>query len=244
VIAVGLAGTGILDAHGMIRIPALHDAASDQPLRYTPVCSDTAIPVCLNPAYASYLPATANALAPLLTQLAGLPGAPVRIDQASETYQQDTGTSIIFRQSGPRAGGTPPVSHLILPDQLGGPAMTAGQMASQVTQMYGPDLVARVIGDGPGASQAQNSIATALMMAAGLRGLDVYQAPATGRGQASQPPGPDTPDASESPDVAPGTPAYAAAERFAALPASARHAWLMRHLAALRAGQITLAQLP
>src|SRR5262249_3925862 len=37
--AVALAGTGRLDAHGMIAIPALHDAANDRPLRYTPVCS-------------------------------------------------------------------------------------------------------------------------------------------------------------------------------------------------------------
>ncbi|HEX6521383.1 MAG TPA: hypothetical protein VF070_15440 [Streptosporangiaceae bacterium] len=233
-IAVGLAGTGTMDAHGMIRIPALHDAASDQPLRYTPVCSGTAIPVCLNPAYASYLPATANALAPVLTQLAGLPGAPVRIDQASVTYQQDTGNNIVFRQSGPRAGGTPRVSHLILPDQLGGPAMTAGQMASQVAQTYGPDLVARVIGDGPGASQAQNTVALAILMAAGMNGHDAMPPP---RGQ-------DGPDPGSRPDVTPGTPAYAAAGRFAALPASARHAWLVRHLAALRAGQLTLAQLP
>jgi hypothetical protein len=64
--AVALAGTGRLDTHGMIAIPGLHDAASDRPLRYTPVCSHTAIPVCLNPAYASYLPATEAALAPVL----------------------------------------------------------------------------------------------------------------------------------------------------------------------------------
>ncbi len=36
----------------------------------------------------------------------------------------------------------------------------------------------------------------------------------------------------------------AAAQRFGALSASARHAWLATHLAALRAGTITLAQLP
>ena len=36
----------------------------------------------------------------------------------------------------------------------------------------------------------------------------------------------------------------AAVRRFAALPAGARHAWLTTHLAALRAGHITLAQLP
>jgi hypothetical protein len=36
----------------------------------------------------------------------------------------------------------------------------------------------------------------------------------------------------------------AAAQRFAALSASARHAWLATHLAALRAGTVTLARIP
>jgi hypothetical protein len=44
--------------------------------------------------------------------------------------------------------------------------------------------------------------------------------------------------------LAPGSPAYAAAQRFAALAPSARRAWLVQHLTALRAGRITLAQLP
>ncbi|HEY6501507.1 MAG TPA: hypothetical protein VIZ20_18905, partial [Streptosporangiaceae bacterium] len=44
---------------------------------------------------------------------------------------------------------------------------------------------------------------------------------------------------------APATgPVYAAARRLAALPPGARHAWLATHLAALRSGQLTLAQLP
>ena len=38
--------------------------------------------------------------------------------------------------------------------------------------------------------------------------------------------------------------AAAAVTRFAALSPAARHAWLATHLAALRAGHITLAQLP
>ena len=37
-IATVLAGTGRLDQHGMIAVPALHRAASDRPVRYTPVC--------------------------------------------------------------------------------------------------------------------------------------------------------------------------------------------------------------
>jgi hypothetical protein len=36
----------------------------------------------------------------------------------------------------------------------------------------------------------------------------------------------------------------AATQRFAALSAGARHAWLAAHLAALRAGTVTLAQIP
>ena len=39
-------------------------------------------------------------------------------------------------------------------------------------------------------------------------------------------------------------PIAAGAKRFAALSAAARHAWLAAHLGALRAGQISLAQLP
>jgi len=243
--AVELTGTGTMDAAGQLDIPALHDAGSGRPLAFTPVCGRTAIPVCLNPAYANYLPATANALAPLLRELAGLPGAPARIVQEPVTYQQAAGNSIAIRLEGPAASGTPPVFGLVLPIQLGEPVMTAVQQASQAATRYGPDLVADVISDGRGASQAQNAVATGVMMAAGLRRLDAYQLPSAQRNPASQPPpGPDGPDPSLAPDVAPGTPAYAAAERFAALPAATRHAWLVAHLAALRAGQLTLAQLP
>ena len=60
--AVGLAGTARLDWHGMMVIPALHDAANDRPIRYEPVCSRGAIPVCVNPAFAGYLPLVASAL--------------------------------------------------------------------------------------------------------------------------------------------------------------------------------------
>jgi hypothetical protein len=233
--AAGLTGTGTLDAHGMINIPALHDAASDQPLQFTPVCSGTAIPVCLNPAYASYLPVTANTLAPLLSQLAGLPGAPAQIVQMSTTYQQDAGNGVTVSTGGYRASGARPVFRIVLPDQFSGAAtMTPGQLASQVVAAYGPLLVARVTADGPAASQAQNAVAAALLLAAGQRGLTTDQ-PSAGQ------PGLDP---SQSPGVAAGTPEYAAAERFAALPESARRAWLLRHLSALRASQVTLAQLP
>ena len=262
--AVRLAGTGTMNASGMIAIPALHDAASDRPLPFTPVCSRTAIPVCLNPAYRTYLSATADALAPLLSQLAGLPGAPARIVQDSVMYQQGGGNCFSFRPSSPADSGSSAVFHLVLPDQTLEPAMTAAQMATATASTYGSQIVARVVGNGPGDSPAQSAVAAGLMEAAGMRGIVVeIPAPANqcpplnqsqaargtrtgtgsrnGTGSRTDPGGPDT---GQSPVAARGTPVAAAAERFAALPASVRHAWLVRHLAALRAGQITLAQLP
>jgi hypothetical protein len=244
--AVALTGTGRLDAQGMIAIPALHDAATDRPLRYTPVCGHTAIPVCLNPAYASYLPATEAALAPILGQIAGLPGAPARISQAAATYQQGPGNSVGIGLVGPRISGAPPVFHLLLlPAQLPGPAITIGELASQVRSITGPSIVASVTGDSPGASQAQHAVTTALLMAARVvpSQLPAPGTPIAGNRAAGPPPGADAAGARYV-AAAPGSPAYAAARRFAALPAAVRRGWLTQHLAALRAGQITLGQLP
>jgi hypothetical protein len=41
-----------------------------------------------------------------------------------------------------------------------------------------------------------------------------------------------------------GTAAFAVAQRFAALPAITRRAWLAAHLVALRAGHVTLTEMP
>ena len=117
---------------------------------------------------------------------------------------------------------------LLLPDQLPGPPLTTKELAAELRSTAGPAIVASVIGDGPSASQAQQAVAAALKMSAGL--------------PQSSPPVPGM----QRPNVTAPLPApvRSAAQRFAALPASARHAWLVTHLAALRAGRITLAQLP
>jgi hypothetical protein len=232
--AVALAGTGRLDAHGMIVIPALHDAASDRAVGYTPVCSHTRIPVCLNPAYAGYLPATAAALAPVLTEVAGLPGAPARVSQAAATYRQGAGNSVSIGLAGPAISGRPPVFRLLLLDQLPGPTVTTSALAAALRSSTGPAIVAGVIGGGRSPSPAQRAVIAALLIAAGL--------PVHGPPPGSPPAGREPTMAP--PVLAPGSPVYAAARRLTALPASARHAWLLRHLAALRAGRITLAQMP
>jgi hypothetical protein len=232
VIAVELAGTATLDPYGMISIPALHDAANDQPIRFTPVCSHTAIPVCVNPAYESYLPSTAAALEPVLNQIAGLPGAPAEVLQETVTYQVSPRDGIEVNPAGPRNNGTA-VYHLVLPIQMPLAAQTIAQMADQV-RGDGWDLVTNFVGDGPGASQAQDAIAAAIYLAGKLPGA---AATFITSGQPGS-------DPSWSRARTQGTPANAAAQRFAALPAQTRRAWLAAHLAALRAGQITLAQLP
>jgi hypothetical protein len=234
--AVLLVGTATMDAHGMIRIPALHDAANDEPVRFTPVCSHTAIPVCLNPAYASYLASTTAALEPLLNQIAGLPGAPARILQEAATYRDTRAGEEVMPGEGNTNGEA--VYHLLLPVQMLGPSLTTAQMASQVKWTDGPNIVANFIGAGPGASQAQNAVAAALTMILGRVSADPnLQASPNERA-------PGRPGLSELGGLIRGTPAQPAAERFAALPAQTRRAWLASHLAALRAGQITLAQLP
>jgi hypothetical protein len=234
--AVALAGTGRLDPHGMIVIPALHDAANDQPIRYTPVCSHTAIPVCVNPAYTAYLPAVTAVLRPVLTELAGLPGAPRQVTQAAQAYAQGPGNSInlIFHGLAARDGSVV----FSLPDPLpGDQGQTSAGFDSRL-KTTGLQIVAGVIGS---QSRAAGSPAVAgPAQQAVISALTRLTAPqlAFRNGSAEQlgPYGRLLP--------APGSPAAAAATRFAALPAAAQHAWLVQHLPALRAGRISLAQLP
>ena len=237
VTAVLLVGTSTMDSHGMMRIPALHDAANDQPVRFTPVCSHTAIPVCLNPAYAAYLASTTAALEPVLNEIAGLPAAPVQVLQEAATYRVDSRDGEEVRPAEGNTNGEA-VYHLLLPVQMPGPTLTTAQMASQVKWTDGPDIVANFIGAGQGASQAQNAVAAALTMVLGRVSADpnlqasLNEVPPGGAGL------------SELGGLIRGTPAQPAAERFAALPVQTRRAWLASHLAALRAGQITLSELP
>lgn len=245
--AVRLAGTGTMDAGGMIAIPALHDAAADLPIRFTPVCSHAAIPVCLNPAYAGYLPAVTAVLSPVLREIAGLPGAPVRVIQVAATYHQGIGNEVSMGLDGSSLRGEPPEFRLLLPDQTGGPLQTTSELASQVRVTSGPDIIASFIGDGPGASDAQQAVGAALSKDAGVPVAVSFPGPpvSSDRKVPARCGGGSAGCSSEGPGrPRPGAAVLAAARRFAALPLMAQRAWLIRHLRALRAGQITLGQLP
>jgi hypothetical protein len=228
--AVGLAGTGRLDPHGMIVIPALHDAASDQPVRYAPACGRTAIPVCVHPAYAIFLPDVVAAVGAELSELAGLPGAPARISQVAEVYHQGPGNSI---SSLAQAPGT---STFVLPDQVPGPLdVSAAQFIGDLQDTFGLNLISDVVLGGT-AKTAVPSQAQLAVIAALVRPGTVWLGPADARPGGQGLYGRLVP--------APGSPAAAAARRFAAVPAAAKHAWLVEHLTALRAGRVSLAQLP
>ena len=222
-VAAGLAGTARLDPHGMLAIPALHDPANDRPIKYTPVCQHGPVPICLNPAYAAYLPEVRNALTPVLAVIAGLPMAPARIGQGAPFYEGPLQSSFVPSGAGvvikDGSGGRGPRQFdIVLPDQLPGEpgvGMSVALFTSQIRQAAATDLIGTLVGQARGGqTQAQRAVAAALSFDAGALSARA--------------------------DSALGT----VASRFAALPAPVRHAWLVTHLTALRAGRITLAQLP
>jgi len=223
--AVGLASTARLSAHGMV-IPALHDAANDAPITYTSACGRAAgVPVCLNPAYRRWLPEVTAALAPVLAEVAGLPGAPVRATQVAAAYPSGA--------AGPpqaiTLGGHPPVLRMSLgmlnmPGPCGfcdGPVATK-KFAGQVRLLFAHAFVGAV----------QQAVQAALLRGAGIPFAAQPKLVAAAENGPGPEPGPAT------------GPVYAAARRLATRPAAARHAWLAAHLAALRAGRLTLGELP
>jgi hypothetical protein len=255
--AVSLAGTARFGPEGAV-ISAVHDAASDRPIGYVPVCGHAAgIPVCLNPAYRDWLTDFAAALRPVLAEAAGLPGAPARVTQVAAPYL-DVASSAGQAMT---LDGSPPVLRMSL-GALGLPGTAGGTTAAfdHVVRLLAVHAFV-VPGDGPAApalkalqaallhpgTPAQQAVQAALLQDAGvplaeqpgvlsLDGVPPWGQPTllglTGGRESEAGPGPVT------------GPVYAAARRFAALPAAARHAWLAAHLPALRAGRLTLAQLP
>lgn len=224
--ALGLAGTARSEPQGVV-IPALHDAASDRPIAYIPVSSGGAIPIRLQPAFRHFMPSLTAALHPVLAELAGLPGAPVSVDQVAETSQ-----------AGPSLSGHPPVLDFTIGEVLAGGspyAGAAGRTAGRVTfidivvsgasNQLGPGVFAGppTVTGGP----AQEAVEAVLLEEAGV--------PLVSSGNPR-------PGSVSGPAL--GTAAYAAARRLEALTPGARHAWLATHLVALQAGRVSAAQVP
>jgi hypothetical protein len=235
--AVGLVGTA-REGVASTTIPALHDAANDRPVAFTPVCrpADRA-PVCIHPAYRAYLHDVAAAFTPVLREISGLPRAPARITEAGDAGLSTTPGTIT---------GPPPGLSFGMPSTAGSFGQTragfAGTLQVALVTGFIPGDGAASGGPAGGGSpgsdsghgvvppgvQARQAVQEGLLLAAGFR----------------LPPRPQQLYAYGWPGALPTPQAHTAAERFAALPAASQHAWLAAHLAALRAGRITLAQLP
>jgi hypothetical protein len=229
--AVGLASTARLSADG-IAIPALHDAASDRPFGYTPHCGQAAgVPVCLSPSFARWQLDVTAALGPVFREVAGLPGAPVRATQVGTAYNSGNGGGQSMTISGRPPALSMPLGALGLPDAVATTEVFADQLRLLALHAF------TGAGAGPG-TPAQQAVRAALLQGAGVpfdaqpQLMTTTGLPSWAQATVNGPPGPAT------------GPVYDAARRLAALSPATRHAWLATHLAALRSGQLTLAELP
>jgi hypothetical protein len=229
--AYALAGTARLGVSGWA-IPALHDAASDQPVPYTPDCGGTSFKVCVHPAFSAYLDDANAALQPVAAEIAGLTGAPVRtelvaggdgVPSAGDTY---TATPMPYITGTPSAFSYtyyaflyPPWNDVAIPNDANDTSWN-----SEFQQQFLMTFLAQP--NSSTLSAAQDAVVTALMTVVGSP-AHVFQGEGGGK-------------------VGGGSLAQidAAAQRFASVSPAGRHAWLAAHLAALRAGTVTLDQMP
>jgi hypothetical protein len=107
--------------------------------------------------------------------------------------------------------------------------VATNQFTGQLRLLFAHAFVGAGSGSG---SPVQQAVQAALLRGAGIPFAAQPGLMATTKNGPGPPPGPAT------------GPVYAAARRLATLPAGARHAWLAAHLAALRAGRLTLKDLP
>jgi hypothetical protein len=242
VAAVALAGTAnVSDSTSTLQIPAIDNAlAGSKPIPYTPVCSSAAsFHVCVHPAFRAYLPQVTSALGAVVTELAGLPGAPVRAVEVPQSALPPVVAE--GNGDGQVKGG---VYEFSLTN-----AVALGTHPSLLSGSLQQDIVHAVIVGSPG--QVVTSTAPNGNKSTSLQpdnGTTAQQAVEDGLLQAlgSQP------FPAAGPQNGPGAQQFQQqqnevakfAANFAALPAATRHAWLVAHLAALKAGTITVAQLP
>jgi hypothetical protein len=235
----GLAATArVSPVTGNIEVPALHDSASDKAIPYAPVCASASggFQVCVHPAYKSYLSQAVSSFSPVMAEVSGLPGAPVR---AVEVFAQTLPADLLNANGNGVVMGTPPVYKFTMAN-----AITLEPNAAQFRDGFQQDIVHSVIVGPAGkmvtspqsgpvyqpdtGTAAQQAVVDGLLKAIGSApypaGLPAGNPSAQLRQQQAE--------------------IAAAAARFAALPATTRHAWLTANLAGLKAGRITLADVP
>jgi hypothetical protein len=236
-----LAGTAKPDAvAGGWEIPALHSAASDQPVPATPDCaSSSGFQVCVHPAFSFYLRDVAAALNRVAAQIAGLRGAPVRAEEVASmsggqvVWGGISGNPPVFEFTAQHVGSMITGEFNGIQTSTGGDAVVWRQtfqtaLLDAFLTGTGPSLTAPSQQMGPAVvlNAAQQAVENALMTAAGSPPQHIFS------------------EMGGKPGSGTVTALSAAAQRFGRLSASARRAWLAAHLTALRAGTITVAQIP
>jgi len=225
----GLAGTAQGTVLAGTQIPLLHGSGSgssaERPIPYTPVCGGSAsFPVCLHPAYRSYLGPAVKSFDLVMSELAGLPGTPVR---ATEVAGQALPAIVLEGSADGIVAGTPPVYEFSMDDALAllpDPAQFQDGFEQDIAHavIVGPlGRLVPVPGSGDTfepdtGNPAQQAVLNGLLRAIGSQPYPGNQS----------------------------APIAGAAARFAALPTATRHAWLVANLAALKAGHLTLSQIP
>jgi hypothetical protein len=190
------------------------------------------VPVCVNPAYRRWLQDVTAALTPVLAEVAGLPGAPVSVAQVA-AGSPGSGDA---PEASTTLGGQPPTLRISLgslnlpgPNGFGVGTVATNQFGNQLQLLFVRTFVGA--NDGPG-NPGQQAVQAALLQDVGIS-------------FAAQPGLADSLRNAPGPGAAPASGSiYTAAERLAALPAATQHVWLEANLSALRAGQITLGELP
>lgn len=237
VTAFALAETAnVSDPTSTLQIPALDNAlAGSTPIPYTPVCSPAgSFQVCLHPAFRDYLPQVSSALTAAVTELAGLPGIPVRAAEASQGALPSLVTA--GNGDGQVKGGvyefTLSNAVALVPDTS---VLRSGLQQDIVRAVIlGTSKTVAAPNGGQiyaAATPAQQAVMDGLLK---VLGASAYPVPLSVNGP--PPPGLSTP--AQEAQIQP------VAAKFAALPPATRHAWLVANLSALKAGTITLAQIP
>jgi hypothetical protein len=234
--AFSLAGTGQYSLTTGWEIPALHDAADDQPVPYTLDCTGSAFKMCIHPAFEPYLGAMSAALQPAAAEIAGLPGAPARAEMTTGVaLPAVAGTTSVYDYSTELedVGGA---SFWATPATARTAAWEQGEQQGFITWFVsGPAEQ-----DSPGPTPAQEAVAIALLAKIGapVPQYPQFSQPGTQSGTSS------TSGASGTQPGASAAQITAAASGFESLSSAARHAWLAANIVVLRSGTITLAQIP
>jgi hypothetical protein len=237
--AFSLAGTARYSLATGWEIPALHDAADDQPVPYTLDCTGSAFKVCIHPAFAPYLSAMSAALQPAAAEIAGLPGAPARAEMTTGVAPPAVaGTTSVYDYS-TELEDVGAASFWATPATARTADWEQGEQQGFITWFVsGP-----VEQDAPGPTPAQEAVAIALLAKIGapVPQYPQFSQPGTQSGASSAS---STSGASGTQPGASAAQITAAASGFESLSTAARHAWLAANIAALRSGTITLAQIP